>query len=296
MSQSFVNAQVVLEQPMFDAMLKSEISAISRAMGLEPAVLLAVTEVESGGRLGASINGRTEPLIRFEGHYFYRLLPQAKRNLAVATGLASSRAGKIKNPLRQVGRWKLLSRAQEIDCPAALASCSWGCGQVMGAHWRWLGYANIDALVAQARDGAAGQVHLMARYIEKAGLVEKLASRDWKGFARAYNGPAYRKNKYDVRMMRAYMRFRGVGGLENGHGRPARHLMSMLRMGSVGADVQTLQQNLSGLGYSLQVDGDFGPATERMLMDFQRENGLKPDGVFGPKTLEMLQRKLPCSS
>ena len=41
----------------------------------------------------------------------------------------------------------------------------------MGAHWAWLGFADVDALVAEARSGAAGQARLMARYIKKAGLV-----------------------------------------------------------------------------------------------------------------------------
>ena len=164
----------------------------------------------------------------------------------------------------------------------------------MGAHWRWLGYSSIDALVADARDGVTGQVRLMVRYINKAGLVEKLQARDWKGFARAYNGPAYRKYKYDSKLGEAFRQFQNhdqSGTVK--HHLPARNLMSMLRFGSVGDAVRTLQQNLSGLGFQLRIDGDFGPATERMLKAFQRENRLKPDGVFGPKTLEMLQRKLP---
>jgi hypothetical protein len=42
----------------------------------------------------------------------------------------------------------------------------------MGAHWAWLGFDSVDALVEEARSGAAGQARLMARYIEKAGLAE----------------------------------------------------------------------------------------------------------------------------
>ncbi len=279
---------------MFDEKLKSEISRIAKDNDVETAALLAIVEVESAGRLGATIAGRLEPLIRFEGHYFYRLLPQSKRNLAIVRGLASSRAGKVKNPFRQSARWRLLKKAEEIDRPAAIASCSWGCGQVMGAHWRWLGYASIDALVSDARDGVGGQVRLMMRYIRKARLIEKLQTYDWAGFARAYNGPAYRKYKYDTKMRDAYKFHRRAGRRNNPRfDLPARNAMHMLRFGSVGEAVITLQRNLSGLGFRLAIDGDFGPATERMVKAFQRENRLKPDGIFGPKTLEMLQRKLP---
>jgi len=279
---------------MFDRAVKNEITGIANAHDVEPESLMAVVEVESAGKMGALVNGRMEPLIRFEGHYFYRLLANGKRNVAVARGLAHSRAGKVRNPLRQVSRWKLLGRAKDIDHAAALASCSWGCGQVMGSHWRWLGYASVDALVAEARDGDAGQVRLMMRYIEKANLVGKLNDHDWAGFARAYNGPAYRKNHYDTKMRNAYLRFKNLDKADEKRFRfNRRHQLQMLRLGSRGVAVKQLQRDLSSLGHRLSVDGDFGPATERALKQFQRESRLKADGIFGPKTLEMMTRKLP---
>ncbi|MGI9352963.1 MAG: N-acetylmuramidase domain-containing protein [Rhizobiaceae bacterium] len=279
---------------MFDDKLLSAISLIASDHDLEPSALMAVVEVESGGRLGAFVRGRFEPLIRFEGHYFYRLLPNAKRNKAIVRGLASPKAGRVRNPMRQASRWKLLNRAQAIDQPAALASCSWGVGQVMGDHWRWLGYASIDALVNEARQDAKGQVQLMMRYIRNAGLVEKLKIHDWSGFARAYNGPGYRKYKYDTRMHDAYKRHvhrfdRPVAGCFL----PARNGMHLLRYGSKGVCVRELKQNLKSLGFFLDVDGDFGPATEKMLRAFQSEYRLVADGIFGQKTLERMQRLLP---
>jgi hypothetical protein len=89
---------------------------------------------------------------------------------------------------------------------------SWGIGQVMGAHWAWLGYADVDALVAEARCGVAGQVRLMARYIEKAGLAAAVRRRDWEAFARGYNGPQYRRYGYHRKIAAAYHRFRAESG------------------------------------------------------------------------------------
>ena len=279
---------------MFDQTLIKEISVIASDHDIEPEALMAVIEVESNGKLGAKINGRLEPMIRFEGHYFYRLLPTAKRNVAIVRGLASSRAGKIKNPFRQSARWKLLKRAEAIDRSAALSSISWGVGQVMGSHWRWLGFASVDALVAKVREGATGQVDLMMRYIAKAGLVEKLQNHDWAGFARAYNGPAYKRYKYDVKMRKAYQKFCKSSGRSSA---PVywreRNRLSILQLGSLGDAVKELQEKLKAIGFMLAIDGDFGPATERALKTFQRECRLKIDGIFGPKTLEMLRRKLP---
>lgn len=281
---------------MFDENLIDEIIKIAHENDVEPAALMAVVEVESNGKLGARVNGKFEPLIRFEGHYFYRLLSNAKRNLAIVRGLASSKAGRVKNPFRQIARWKLLARAQQIDHTAALSSCSWGCGQVMGSHWRWLGYASIDALVSEARNGVVGQIKLMMRYIKKARLIEKLKNHDWAGFARAYNGPAYKRYKYHTKMRSAYLRFNvKMGGASRQSRYSERHQVQMLRFGSYGQSVKALQLNLRKLGFHLAIDGDFGPATERALKAFQKENKLISDGVFGPKSLEMMYRRLPRS-
>jgi predicted chitinase len=58
----------------------------------------------------------------------------------------------------------------------------------------------------------------------------------------------------------------------------------VLRRGSKGANVQTLQQRLSDLGYSLSVDGNFGPGTAKAVVAFQQKNSLGADGAVGPKT------------
>ncbi len=59
---------------------------------------------------------------------------------------------------------------------------------------------------------------------------------------------------------------------------------TVLRQGSKGANVRTMQQRLSDLGYSLGVDGNFGPGTGRAVIAFQQKNGLGSDGAVGPAT------------
>jgi hypothetical protein len=267
--------------------LEEAVSRIGEELGVVSAALMAVVEVESGGRLFAKVDGRDEPLIRFEGHYFYRLLPALKRNRAIVAGLAHAVAGRVRNPLTQAGRWKLLARASAIDRDAALSSVSWGLGQVMGAHWRWLGYANVEALAMEARSGVKGQIRLFARFIEKAGLKKHLIAHDWAGFARAYNGPAFARHGYDRKMAIAYARISGMA-------KPVeRHAPALLAMGSRGDAVEELQRGLRRLGHPLMADGDFGPATRRALQSFQQMAGAKPDGVYGPATMEAMARHLP---
>jgi uncharacterized protein (TIGR02594 family) len=58
-----------------------------------------------------------------------------------------------------------------------------------------------------------------------------------------------------------------------------------LRRGADDCDaVRRLQGALALLGYAVEADGDFGPATEDAVKDLQKQRGLGVDGVLGPKT------------
>jgi hypothetical protein len=47
----------------------------------------------------------------------------------------------------------------------------------------------------------------MANFIKSAGLIDEIQNKDWAGFAKKYNGPAYAQNQYDVKLASAYERF-----------------------------------------------------------------------------------------
>ncbi|WP_309085141.1 N-acetylmuramidase domain-containing protein [Chelativorans sp.] len=257
------------------------ITQAAEGADLEPAVLLALVDVEAGGRTHALVEGRMEPLIRFEGHYFDRRLSPPDREIARREGLASPSAGAVKNPPSQAARWRMLARAAEIDRPAAYESTSWGVGQVMGAHWAWLGYASVDALVDEARSGLQGQLGLMLRYILKSGLAQPLRRHDWAAFARGYNGPGYRRKSYHLRLALAYRRHshRPSGAPES----------EILRPGSRGESVRRLQALLSAAGYPVAADGIFGRRTREAVLAFQREHRLVADGIVGPRTRNALE-------
>ena len=68
--------------------------------------------------------------------------------------------------------------------------------------------------------------------------------------------------------------------------------LRVLRVGMVGPDVVFLQRRLNlrlHLVPPLPDDGDFGPATLRVVRTFQARVGLAPDGVIGPATWLSLQ-------
>jgi peptidoglycan hydrolase-like protein with peptidoglycan-binding domain len=63
----------------------------------------------------------------------------------------------------------------------------------------------------------------------------------------------------------------------------------VLRTGSRGEDVKTLQGRLHDLGYYTdEIDGQFGAATKAAVIDFQRANGLDADGMVGSETKALL--------
>ncbi|MGW1717997.1 peptidoglycan-binding protein [Streptomyces sp. NPDC002156] len=85
----------------------------------------------------------------------------------------------------------------------------------------------------------------------------------------------------------------GYGRPSYGNAQPLPPTDGMLRRGSKGAAVKTLQQNLNTVMASkLVVDGDFGPATETAVKAFQKKYGLSPDGVYGPASMAMMKSAL----
>lgn len=61
----------------------------------------------------------------------------------------------------------------------------------------------------------------------------------------------------------------------------------MLGLGSEGAEVKQLQENLMKLGYKLPkygADGDFGDETLQAVLQFQKDKNIEQDGIVGPAT------------
>lgn len=264
---------------MLAEVIETAIRVAAERLSVEAAVLKAVVQVESGGKVFDLVGDRQMPLIRWEGHYFYRLIALELRPKAVRLGLASPRAGEVKNPQGQAARYNLLERAKQLDNDAAIASCSWGVGQVMGAHWQWLGFDSAQHLADVAVSGIEGQLDLMIRFMGKANCIDELQRRDFYGFARIYNGPG-QVDVYGKLINSAFIRFSGE--------KPANR-QSYLSIGSKGSEVSELQEKLRKLGYYLHVDGDFGTATRQALRAFQTDQGLQVDGVLTPQTWVVIE-------
>ncbi len=59
----------------------------------------------------------------------------------------------------------------------------------------------------------------------------------------------------------------------------------LIQFGARGEYVERIQRTLNGLGYDVEVDGDFGNQTYQAVRQFQEDNGLEVDGKAGKDTL-----------
>lgn len=72
---------------------------------------------------------------------------------------------------------------------------------------------------------------------------------------------------------------------------------AVLKIGSSGTQVRTLQTKLNNWGYDAgTVDGIFGSKTQAAVKRFQQKNGLVADGIVGSKTAAALGMTLTSSS
>lgn len=64
----------------------------------------------------------------------------------------------------------------------------------------------------------------------------------------------------------------------------------MLKINTTGNNVTVLQSRLTAAGFVVFIDGEFGPATEQAVIDYQLAAGLIADGIVGIKTNSALAK------
>jgi hypothetical protein len=185
---------------------RADFEAVATQLGCEVEAIQAVAEVEVGGKSAFAPNGR--PTILYEPHIFSRRTNRqfdaSHPNISYPSWDAS------KYPRTQDGRWAQLREAHALNPEEAVASASWGMFQIMGFNFAACGFANAKDFVADMAKSEVRQLAAFAAFVRQNNLADDLARKDWAGFARGYNGPAYAANRYDQRMADAYARLKGV--------------------------------------------------------------------------------------
>ncbi len=248
------------------------IATAAIAIGCDIAAIKTVIAVESSG--GGFLEDR-RPKILFERHVFSKRT--GGRFDSGHPDISSPKPGGYGGEAAQYGR---LERAIALDRRAALESASWGAFQIMGYHFEALKFADVDTFCFRMCQSEDDHLQAFAGFIKINHLADELRDQNWKGFARGYNGPQYRKNKYDTKLADAYARLSGPPTAPV----PAPVIVERtLRMGDEGDDVKLLQGKLG-----IAADGDFGPSTKAAVTAFQEIKGLKPDGIVGIRTQQLL--------
>ena len=192
-TRSFVGAARKLEDV--------DLPRLGARLGVGEDEIHAFLDVETAGH-GFDKLGR--PIILFEPHVFYRNLSGKERTAAVRAGLAYSKWGTKPYPKDSYPR---LQAACDINLVAALKSCSWGLGQVLGENYGACGYPTVQHMVEAMMESEANQLEAAVEFILSNKLDDELRRHDWAGFARGYNGPAYAKNGYDTKLAAAYRKW-----------------------------------------------------------------------------------------
>ncbi len=236
---------------------------------IEPEVLWAVAAVESPR--GAYLpDGR--PYILFESHVFGKLT-KYKFNKTHPKISARGWAGPGTYGASGAFQYTRLEEAMRLDESAALQSCSWGRFQIMGFHWKMLGFSSVQDMVKALVESEANQFLAFFKFMDNKGIIPALQAKDWDQIAYRYNGSGYRKNRYHIKMRNAYTSLTS----------------NVLRRGMKGPKVANLQLLLRKHSHpEVRADSHFGPATERALMEWQKSAGVTPDGIAGPQTLNAL--------
>ena len=186
-----------------------QIKDLANKHGIEYAGLKAVVEVEASGK---GFIGDV-PKILYEPHIMHRLLTKKnyitiRDNLMKAhPNLCYPRWGTYKYGAESI-QHRRLEIASQFNRDTALESCSWGLGQVMGFHWKSLGYESLQAFINDMYESEAKQLEAMIRFIKVNGLLLALKNKDWVKFARGYNGSGYAKNKYHIKLANAYAKYK----------------------------------------------------------------------------------------
>lgn len=173
----------------------------AEALGVEERAVKAIAAVESSGRGFWTIDGQQKPVIRLEAHWFGKLTGYVYNDSHPQISCrAWTPALAARTP---AGAWEQFDQAAALDEGAAIQATSWGAYQIMGFHWKALGYACPQAM-REAMDTDQGQLEAFVAFVKADPvLTDALRRHDWHQFAGRYNGMG-QVDSYAGRMARAY--------------------------------------------------------------------------------------------
>lgn len=179
-----------------------EINEIAISNNLDPATLKAFIEVESGGKGFDEKTGKI--LIQFEPSWFKKRAPYAP------TGLWSVNKVDV-----QSKEWIAFNDAYSKDPQAAMESTSIGLPQILGIHYKRLGYNTVGEMWNDFKEGESNQIKALVKFIiTDKELYSAIKLRNWHKVASIYNGASYAimakkwgREPYNISLEKAYKKY-----------------------------------------------------------------------------------------
>lgn len=184
---------------------RAKIAEMAGQYGLDVASVLAVAEIESGGRSGFQKTGLLT--ILFEAHIFYRELKKVGLNTAtLMTQYPNLISPSWNRSLYKGGDAENSRLAEALN----IHECAWDCAsygmfQIMGFNHQACGFNTVQEFVDHLKTGQEAHIEAFLKFINSdSRKINALKNKDWATFARLYNGLAYAENKYDIKLAEAY--------------------------------------------------------------------------------------------
>lgn len=160
---------MILSKPILDMLEDRDI---------DPNVLKAFIAVESGGR-GFAENGKL--IIQFEPAWFKRKAPYAP-----------SGKWSLNKIDRQAAEWEAFNDAFKLDPNAAMESTSIGLPQIMGFHYKRLGFDTVGKMWDFFKVSEQNQIECLIVFLcTDPRLYKAVQEKDWHMIAYIYNGAGY---------------------------------------------------------------------------------------------------------
>lgn len=193
--------------------MESQLVEISKASLIPVWLLKAIMEVEA---LSGGFDKKTDKiLIQFEPHIFKRLFPNwiyLKPKIWVSNKVDI-----------QSKEWLAFNEAYQSNPKKAMESTSIGLPQIMGYHFKRLGYATVDAMWEAFKESEYNQVLGLVKFIQTDAnlrtaiqMMQNTETR-MKGctiFATYYNGSGFKKLAlklktipYDIKIFKALNKY-----------------------------------------------------------------------------------------
>jgi hypothetical protein len=176
----------------------NQIAELAEKNGYAYAALRAIIEVESGGIGFSLVTGKI--IIQFEPLWF-------KREHQDWKNITAGHTWENNGVSDQAHEWQAFNDAYGIDQDAAMKATSIGMMQVMGFHYKELGFETVGDMWQYAKQSEANQVDIAIRFIQSIPNLDKaLKNKDWPTVAFYYNGSGYKKFNYAHRLIAAFVK------------------------------------------------------------------------------------------